>query len=160
MGARDARSPGKHEPDHRPFSCGRGASAASSGTRRSGSPVFRHAPAEVCCSSARRFHPAQTWTPHTRRREKPPGYPSGQSRAGAGFPERSDDPFDEEPGGERSADDQCAAQGCWDLSQCAIRPRRSRVIRRSLSTIRTQGRSMLAAMTAVFEGSPFWEPGT
>ena len=36
-------------------------------------------------------------------------------------------------------------------------------IRSYLSTIRKQGRSMLAAMTAVFEGSPFplaWEPGT
>ena len=37
------------------------------------------------------------------------------------------------------------------------------VIRSYLSTMRKQGRSMLAAMTAVFEGSPFpiaWEPGT
>jgi transposase-like protein len=37
------------------------------------------------------------------------------------------------------------------------------VIRSSLSPMRKQGRSMLAAMTAVFEGSPFpiaWEPGT
>lgn len=36
-------------------------------------------------------------------------------------------------------------------------------IRSYLSTMRKQGRSMLAAMTAVFEGSPFsiaWEPGT
>ncbi len=36
-------------------------------------------------------------------------------------------------------------------------------IRRYLSTIRKQGRSMLTAMAAVFEGSPFpiaWEPGT
>ena len=36
-------------------------------------------------------------------------------------------------------------------------------IRSYLSSIRKQGRSMLAAMTAVFEGSPFplaWEPGT
>jgi transposase-like protein len=36
-------------------------------------------------------------------------------------------------------------------------------IRSYLSTIRKQGRSMLAAMTAVFEGSPFplaWEPGS
>ena len=37
------------------------------------------------------------------------------------------------------------------------------VIRSYLSTMRKQGRSMLASMTAVFEGSPFpiaWEPGT
>lgn len=37
------------------------------------------------------------------------------------------------------------------------------VIRSYLSTMRKQGRSMLAAMTAVFEGAPFaiaWEPGT
>jgi len=37
------------------------------------------------------------------------------------------------------------------------------VIRSYLSTMRKQGRSMLAAMTAVFAGSPFliaWEPGT
>jgi hypothetical protein len=37
------------------------------------------------------------------------------------------------------------------------------LIRSSLSTMRKQGRSMLAAMTAVFAGSPFpiaWEPGT
>jgi len=37
------------------------------------------------------------------------------------------------------------------------------VIRSYLSTMRKQGRSLLAAMTAVFEGSPFpiaWEPGT
>jgi transposase len=37
------------------------------------------------------------------------------------------------------------------------------VIRSYLSTMRKQGRSMLAAMAAVFEGSPFplaWEPGT
>jgi transposase len=37
------------------------------------------------------------------------------------------------------------------------------VIRSYLSTMRKQGRSMLTAMTAVFEGSPFpiaWEPGT
>lgn len=37
------------------------------------------------------------------------------------------------------------------------------VIRNYLSTMRKQGRSMLAAMTAVFEGTPFsvvWEPGT
>lgn len=37
------------------------------------------------------------------------------------------------------------------------------VLRRSFSTMRKQGRSLLAAMTAVFEGSPFpiaWEPGT
>jgi transposase len=37
------------------------------------------------------------------------------------------------------------------------------VIRSSLSTMHKQGRSMLTAMTAVFEGSPFpiaWEPGT
>jgi transposase len=37
------------------------------------------------------------------------------------------------------------------------------VIRSYLSTMRKQGRSMLAAMTAVFEGSPFpiaWEPAT
>ncbi len=37
------------------------------------------------------------------------------------------------------------------------------VIRSSLSTLRKQGRSLLAAMTAVFERSPFpiaWEPGT
>jgi transposase-like protein len=36
-------------------------------------------------------------------------------------------------------------------------------IRSYLSTMRKQGRSMLAAMTAVFEGSPFplaWEPGS
>lgn len=36
-------------------------------------------------------------------------------------------------------------------------------IRSYLSTMRKQGRSMLAAMTAVFEGNPFsiaWEPGT
>lgn len=36
-------------------------------------------------------------------------------------------------------------------------------IRSYLSTMRKQGRSMLAAMAAVFEGSPFpiaWEPGT
>ncbi|HLQ29402.1 MAG TPA: IS66 family transposase, partial [Ktedonobacteraceae bacterium] len=36
------------------------------------------------------------------------------------------------------------------------------VIRSYLSTMRKQGRSMLAAMMAVFEGSPFpiaWEPG-
>ena len=37
------------------------------------------------------------------------------------------------------------------------------VIRSYLSTMRKQGRSMLAALTAVFEGVPFsiaWEPGT
>lgn len=37
------------------------------------------------------------------------------------------------------------------------------VIRSSLSTMRMQGRSILVAMTAVFDGSPFpiaWEPGT
>jgi len=37
------------------------------------------------------------------------------------------------------------------------------VIRSSLSSMRKQGHSLLAAMTAVFEGSPFpiaWEPGT
>ena len=37
------------------------------------------------------------------------------------------------------------------------------VIRSYLSTMRKQGRSMLAALTVVFEGSPFplaWEPGT
>jgi hypothetical protein len=37
------------------------------------------------------------------------------------------------------------------------------VIRSYLSTMKKQGRSMLASMTAVFEGSPFpiaWEPGT
>lgn len=37
------------------------------------------------------------------------------------------------------------------------------IIRSYLSTMRKQGRSMLAAMAAVFEGSPFplaWEPGT
>ena len=37
------------------------------------------------------------------------------------------------------------------------------VIRSYLSTMRKQGRSMLAAMAAVFEGIPFpiaWEPGT
>jgi transposase len=37
------------------------------------------------------------------------------------------------------------------------------VIRSYLSTMRKQGRSMLAAMAAVFHGSPFpiaWEPGT
>jgi hypothetical protein len=37
------------------------------------------------------------------------------------------------------------------------------VIRRSLSTMRTHDRSLLAAMAAVFDGSPFpraWEPGT
>jgi transposase len=37
------------------------------------------------------------------------------------------------------------------------------VIRSYLSTMRKQGRSLLAAMTAVFEGTPFpiaWEPGT
>lgn len=37
------------------------------------------------------------------------------------------------------------------------------VIRSYLSTMKKQGRSLLAAMTAVFEGSPFpiaWEPGT
>jgi transposase len=37
------------------------------------------------------------------------------------------------------------------------------VIRSYFSTMRKQGRSMLAAMTAVFDGSPFplaWEPGT
>src|SRR5260370_28585678 len=36
-------------------------------------------------------------------------------------------------------------------------------IRSYLSTMRKQGRSMLAALAAVFEGSPFpiaWEPGT
>jgi hypothetical protein len=37
------------------------------------------------------------------------------------------------------------------------------IIRRYLSTMRKQGRSLLAAMAAVFHGSPFpiaWQPGT